>query len=177
MGTGVTEVRGTLLNLCLRVNRAGSPASSYPSMIQESVVAIVSEETLGEILPAVHRAGLGTICRVLRTKRSPLLDQLQRAGVPVSQAPTTIATTDRLIVIAAAARAPMASSLLIRHGATTVWTVSVLGEWIPIEDVMLPQPIPDSVELRLVQPIPGRRRDQHVRQVPVSEISVDATES
>ncbi len=135
-------------------------------MIQESVVAIVPEDILGEVLPAVHRAGLGHLARLLRSERSPVLDQLQRAGVPVSQAPETIAARPTILLVSAAARSQMTGSLLVQHGANQVWIVTSLGEWVVVDDVIFSQP---GTELPPppAQRVPGRDpRHSVVRPAP-----------
>ncbi|MDQ3654831.1 MAG: hypothetical protein M3457_07115 [Chloroflexota bacterium] len=109
-------------------------------MLQDSVVAIVSDDAVRDILPAVHRAGLGHLARLIRAGRSSVVQQLQRAGVPISQAPANLATSRAVLLITTAARSPMAASLVLQHGAEAVWTVSIQGAWVEIEDVILVQP-------------------------------------
>jgi hypothetical protein len=135
-------------------------------MIQESVIAIVPEELLDDVLPAVHRAGLGHLARLLRRERSPLLDQLQRAGVPVSQAPATVADFPTVLLVTAAARSRMTGSLLVQHGAEHIWIVTSLGEWVVVDDVILDQPDTDPRPLP-AQVVPGRdTRHSVVRPAP-----------
>jgi len=121
-------------------------------MIQDSVVALVPEDAVRNVLPAIHRAGLGHLARMIRTGRRPVLDQLQRAGVPVSQAPAGLRECDAILLVAAAARSPMAASLLLQSGANQVWTVSRHGVWIDTEDVLLKKP-----NVHLLPPHPARR--------------------
>lgn len=109
-------------------------------MIQESVVAVINNDVLGDILPIVHRSGYGHLARVIRNTRRSLLGQLQRAGVPVSQAPETITQIPAVLLISAAGRAPMAATMLIRLGANRVWIVSADGVWSELEDTVLSQP-------------------------------------
>jgi hypothetical protein len=129
---------------------------SQSIMIQESVVAIVPEDILGDVLPAVHRAGLGHLSRLLRAERSPLLDQLRRAGVPVAQAPVRLADCQAALLVSAAARSGTTGSLLVQHGAIHVWIVTALGEWIRVEDVVLSNPNVHLLPPPPAQRVPGR---------------------
>lgn len=125
-------------------------------MLQDSVVAIVSDEAVRDILPAVHRAGLGHLARLIRAGRSSVVQQLQRAGVPISQAPASLATSQAALLITAAARSPMAASLVLQHGAGAVWTVSNMGTWVEIEDVILAQPNIHELPPHPARLVPGR---------------------
>ncbi len=120
-------------------------------MLQDSVVAIVPEDTLGDILPVVHRSGYGHITRVIRNGKRPLLGQLQRAGVPVSLAPDVVGESPTVLMISAAARSPMAAAMLMRHGASRVWTVSTGGAWNELDDAVLSQP-----NVHVLPPHPAR---------------------
>jgi len=120
-------------------------------MIQDAVVAVIPEEQVGEVLPAIHRAGYGHLARMIRTGKRPVLDQLQRAGVPVSQAPTAIAELPAVLLVSAAARSPMAAALLMRHGASRVWTITATGAWHEIDDLVLAQP-----NVHVLPPHPAR---------------------
>lgn len=132
-------------------------------MPQDAVVAIVPDLLIGEVLPSLHRAGLGHIARLVRAKpRNPLLAQLQRAGIPVSQAPELVAGAGSVLVVNAAARSPMAGSLLLRLGATTVWTVTAMGAWMPIDDVVVDQPGIHVLPPHPLQRVPGRDPQQRV---------------
>lgn len=128
-------------------------------MLQDAVVAIVSDDAVRDILPAVHRAGLGHLARLIRAGRNSVIQQLQRAGVPVAQAPEGLATSRAALLITAAARSPIAASLVLQHGATTVWTVSNLGAWIEVEDVILVQPNVHDLPPRPPRLVPGRGAD------------------
>lgn len=125
-------------------------------MLQDSVVAVVSDDAVRDILPAVHRAGLGHIARLIRSGRSSVVQQLQRAGVPVSQAPARLETSQTVLLINAAARSPMAASLVLQHGATMVWTVSGTGNWIATEDVILVKPNVHDLPPHPARLVPGR---------------------
>jgi hypothetical protein len=120
-------------------------------MIQDVVVAVIPEEQVGDVLPAIHRAGYGHLARMIRTGKRPVLDQLQRAGVPVSQAPTVVADLPAVLLVSAAARSPMAAALLMRHGASRVWTISPAGAWQELEDMVLAQP-----NVHMLPPHPAR---------------------
>ncbi|MEJ7900932.1 MAG: hypothetical protein WKF63_03750 [Thermomicrobiales bacterium] len=125
-------------------------------MLQDSVVAVVSDDAVRDILPAVHRAGLGHVARLIRSGRSSVVQQLQRAGLPVSQAPMRLETSQAVLLMNAAARSPMAASLVLQLGASTVWTVSPLGAWIEVEDVILVQPNVHDLPPRPARLVPGR---------------------
>ena len=125
-------------------------------MLQDSVVAIVPDDAVRDILPAVHRAGLGHLARLIRAGRSSVLQQLQRAGVPISQAPASLETSRAVLLITAAARSPMAASLVLQHGANAVWTVSNQGAWVEIEDVILVQPNVHELPPHPARRVPGR---------------------
>ncbi len=125
-------------------------------MLQDSVVAIVSDDAVRDILPAVHRAGLGHLARLIRAGRSSVAQQLQRAGVPVSQAPAHVETSPAVLLISAAARSPMAASLALQHGASMVWTVSGMGTWTATEDVILIQPNLHELPPHPARRVPGR---------------------
>lgn len=126
-------------------------------MLQDAVVAIVPEGRLGEVLPAVHRAGMGYLARVATPARGPLLDQLQRAGIPVSQAPEEIAGSTQLMFLSAGGRSLMTAMLLLQHRIDQVWIVNGHGAWVPVDDEIVaaqhvPLPVPTAP-----QPVPGRR--------------------
>lgn len=133
----------------------GPTASSRTNMIQDSVVALIPEHAVRDVLPAIHRAGLGHLARVIRSGRNPVLDQLQRAGVPVSQAPAGIEECDAILLVTAAARSQMAASLLLQSGANQVWTVSGIGVWIVAEDVLLTKPNVHLLPPHPAQHVPG----------------------
>lgn len=125
-------------------------------MLQDSVVAIVPDEAVRDILPAIHRAGLGHISRLIRAGRGTVVDQLRRAGVPVAQAPESLESSQAALLITAAARSPMAASLVLHHGASQVWTVSALGAWIETEDAILVQPNVHELPPHPARLVPGR---------------------
>ena len=128
------------------------------SMIQDSVVAIVPEDVLGDVLPVVHRSGYGHLARVIRAGKRPLPGQLQRAGVPISMAPDVVLNSPSVLLVSAAARSPMAAAMLMRHGASRVWTVDRHGTWAELEDAILSQPNvhvlpPHPAQSNLHQPV------------------------
>lgn len=110
-------------------------------MVSDTVVAIVPEETLPGLLTQVHRSGLGQNARVLRPRRSPVSQQLRRAGVPIEQAPERIEGADCILMIMAAARSPMAAELALHHGASATWIITRSGTWNLVDDhVVMNQP-------------------------------------
>lgn len=127
-------------------------------MLQDAVVAIVPEGRLGDLLPAIHRSGMGYLARVATPSRGPLLDQLQRAGIPVSQAPDQVATSEQLLFLSAGGRSMMTATLLLQHAVRQVWIVNGLGAWVPVDDQViaaLPVPAPAAAA---PQAVPGRSR-------------------
>ena len=135
-------------------------------MLQESVVAIVPEELVRDVLPVIHRSALGHLARLVRAGKQPVLAQLQRAGVPITQAPEHLANCPAVLLMSAAARSPMTASLLLQHGATSVWVISTLGAWNMVEDVIIDQPNMHTLPPHPAQRIPGRSPNQAVRSVP-----------
>ncbi len=121
-------------------------------MIQDSVVALIPEDRIGEVLPVIHRSGYGHVVRLVRAGKRPVLDQLQRAGVPIAQAPELIGGLPAVLVISAAARSPMASALVMRHGASRIWIVTAQGAWNEVEDSVLAQP-----NVHVMPPHPARQ--------------------
>ena len=110
-------------------------------MLQDHAVAIVSDESLWDILPEIHKAGLGHLARVIRlSKRGTIVIQLQRAGVPVSQAPPTMHDAEVILLVPAAARSERTAQLAIANGASAAWIVTALGAWNPVDDTLVPTP-------------------------------------
>jgi len=143
-------------------------------MIQDSVVAIVPEELMAEVLPAVHRAGLGHLARVLRAgRRGPIADQLQRAGVPATQAPERVTSSATVLLVTAAARSPMAGLLLMQRGASQAWIVSSLGTWTELEDLVIQAPSLHVLPPHPAQRIPGRDPHQTVRRSAIASSEED----
>jgi hypothetical protein len=110
-------------------------------MVSDTVVAIIPEETLSDVLTQVHRAGLGNNARVLRPRRAPLRDQLRRAGIPVEQAPDRLDDAPCILMIMAAARSVMASDLVLQHGASATWVVARTGTWSLVDDRIVEEAI------------------------------------
>ncbi|HEV2072448.1 MAG TPA: hypothetical protein VGR29_02290 [Thermomicrobiales bacterium] len=107
-------------------------------MIPDTVVAIVSEESLPDLLTQVHRSGFGQNARVLRPRRSPLREQLRRAGISIEQAPERLDAAACLLTILAAGRSPAAADLALHHGASATWIVTRSGAWNLVDDRILP---------------------------------------
>ena len=117
-------------------------------MVSDTVVAIVPEEALPELLSQIHRSGLGQNARVLRSHRSPVSEQLRRAGVPIEQAPERIEAADCVLMITAAARSPVAAALTLRHGASATWVISRDGVWNIVDDhVVTDRPSPSATHV------------------------------
>ncbi len=107
-------------------------------MISDTVVAIVPEESLPDLLTQVHRSGFGQNARVLRPRRSPLREQLRRAGISIEQAPERLDIAACLLTILAAGRSPDAADLALRHGASATWIVTRAGAWNLVDDRIVP---------------------------------------
>ena len=103
-------------------------------MVSDTVVAIIPEDVLSDVLTQVHRSGLGNNARVLRPKRSSVRDQLRRANIPVDAAPERIDDAACVLMIMAAARSGMASDLMLQHGASAIWIVTRNGHWTLVDD-------------------------------------------
>lgn len=124
-------------------------------MITDSVVAILDRIALSAILPIVHAHGFGHVARVLSAERGDLRSQLKRVGVPSEGAPRTVLDAGTVLVLSAAARSPAAGGLLIRSGATQVWTATHRGEWNVFDDsVTVLSPAP-PVRGAVPQSVPG----------------------
>lgn len=106
-------------------------------MTGDVLVALVDRDQLDAILPGVHRHALGHVARVLDADRGEITGQLRRAGVPVEQAPATVASAPLAIMIAAAARSPFAARLLLDSGIDRLWIVSATGAWAAADDAVL----------------------------------------
>jgi rhodanese-related sulfurtransferase len=125
-------------------------------MLQDAVVAIVPGNRLREVLPAVHRAGMGYLARVATPSRGPLLDQLQRAGIPVSQAPPEVADSDQLMFLSAGGRSMMTAMLLLQHHVDQVWIVNGLGAWVAVDDTVVAAEVAPVPSPTMPQVVPGR---------------------
>lgn len=137
-------------------------------MIFDSVIAIVDNETLTDILPIVHAQGLGNVARVLSAERGDLQSQLKRMGVPSEGAPQVVQEAALLLVLSAAARSRSAGGLLLRAGASPVWTVTRHGEWQVFDDaVTLVSPGP-SAPVPAHRPIPGLHDSQRTDPEPAA---------
>lgn len=121
-------------------------------MVSDTVVAIIPEEVLSDVLTQVHRSGLGNNARVLRPKRSSLRDQLRRANIPVEGAPDRIDDAACVLMIMAAARSGMASDLMLQHGASATWLVTRNGSWTLVDDRVVEDTVARLPESR--QPVP-----------------------
>jgi len=136
-------------------------------MICDVLVAIVDRDQLDAVLPAVHQHALGHVARVLDAGRGELPSQLRRAGVPVEQAPDSVADAPLLVVISAAARCPFAAHLLMRSGIDRIWIVSGNGVWTEVDDsiVLVTPNVADRRDRRPHVPVPGIR-DRTVERSP-----------
>ena len=128
-------------------------------MVSDAMVAIVTDEALPDILPVVHRSGLGHTARVLKPKKLSVREQLRRAGVPTMDLPERIEGADAVLLIMAAARSPFAADLALQHGASATWIVTTAGAWNLIDDHLVEQPHAPQAPVE-VPPIPAVPREQ-----------------
>lgn len=126
-------------------------------MLQDAVVAIVPEGRLGDLLPAIHRAGMGYLARVASPARGPLSDQLQRAGIPATQAPPDVTESQQIIFLQAGGRSMMTARLLLEHSVPQVWIVNTLGAWVSVDDEVISAQAAPAPAPMPTQPVPGRR--------------------
>lgn len=103
-------------------------------MIADVVVVPITDEQLSDVLPVIHRARLGNTARIMRADRGSIQGQLRRAGIPTANAPERVLTSDRLLVVGAAARSPLAAMLALQHGARAAWIVTPRGFWHAVDE-------------------------------------------
>ena len=136
-------------------------------MVSDAMVAIVSEETLPDILPVVHRSGLGHTARVLKPKKLSIREQLRRAGVPTMDLPERIDGATAVLLIMAAVRSPFAADLALQHGASATWIVTTAGAWILVDDHLIEEQRAPEVPAELPGvPMVPLDRDESVRTSP-----------
>lgn len=85
----------------------------------DTVLAIVSRAKLNGMLTAFHRAGYGSVIRVLDPERAPVIDQLQRAGVQAKFANACPAGAV-LVFVHAPKRTSDAAAIAVAAGAMDV---------------------------------------------------------
>lgn len=124
-------------------------------MLPDAVVTIVPEGSLSALLSAIHGAGMGYLTRVATIERGELLPQLQRAGIPISQAPE-LTDAEQVLFVNAGGRSTMTATLLLGHGATRVWIVNSLGAWNAVDDVILAESHRPTVVAAAPVAVPGR---------------------
>lgn len=115
-------------------------------MVSDTVVAIVPEDVLPELLSKIHHAGLGHTARVLRPRRQPIQTQLQRAGIPTAGMPPRVNDAEAVLIVMAAGRSPSAANLALRTGASAIWIVSRADEWALVDDYHVAHPTPEATE-------------------------------
>jgi hypothetical protein len=107
-------------------------------VIADAVVAIPGDAPLPTLLTAIHQNRLGHVCRVVTSKRAPIVDQMARAGVPMQDAPS-FDSEERVILIFAAELRHLGARLMLEHGAARAWTVTRSGVWTEIDDAVVPE--------------------------------------
>jgi len=129
-------------------------------MVADAIVAIVADDVLPTILTVVHRAGLGHTERVIRPKRSPIREQLRRAGVPTASMPERIDDASAVLMVMAAARSPVAADLALQNGASATWIVTTSGAWNLVDDHLVEPPDePSTVEAPAAPAMPMAREE------------------
>ncbi len=125
-------------------------------MLPDAVVSIIPNGKLSALLSAIHSDGMGYLARVASIERGPVLDQLRRAGIPVSQAPDIIADADQVLFVNAGGRALATAGLLMRVGVRRAWIVNAHGGWSEVDDAVL-TPAPAATRpASAPRDVPGR---------------------
>jgi rhodanese-related sulfurtransferase len=125
-------------------------------MLPDAVVTVVPNGKLSALLSAIHGAGMGYLTRVATLERGDLLPQLQRAGIPISQAPS-LADVEQVLFVNAGGRSISTATLLLKHGATRVWIVNSFGAWTVVDDVIVADSRIAAEPTKAARPhIPGR---------------------
>lgn len=145
-------------------------------MRAETVVAIIQPELQNDLVAALHARNVGHIAKVIREDRGNLMAQIGRVSLDTTNAPESLATAQRILIVSAAYRSPELGWLLLQRGATSVWIVSPGGEWSQMGDMPLeiaatadlaPRPIPPAHRSsRTFRPSKHRRRSRHVPAEP-----------
>lgn len=125
------------------------------AMLPDAVVTVVPEGKLSALLSAIHGAGMGYLTRVATLARGELLPQLQRAGIPISQAPV-LSDAEQLLFVNAGGRSTFTATLLLKQGGTRVWIVNSLGAWNAVDDVILAESHRPAAPTSPPVNVPGR---------------------
>jgi len=145
-------------------------------MLQDAIVARIPETGVCAVLTAIHIAGFGHVSRMIRCGRRPVLSQLQRAGIPIAQAPEGVQRCEAVLLVTAAARSPLAATLLLRNGADRVWTVSQLGDWTVADDVVVAKPNVHVLPPHPAQRVPGLNHGDRLPSIDPVLASADASD-
>jgi len=139
----------SILTLCHDTPAISATNRGFP-VLADAIVAIPGTTPLANLLTAIHRNRLGHVSRVLTASdRRPLTQQLQRAGIPAANAPAAVSASDRLVLVAAAARSEEGAHLLLRHGAERVWVISRTGTWSELDDSIVQDTLPAAYPAQL----------------------------
>jgi hypothetical protein len=125
-------------------------------MLPDAIITIIPNGKLSALLSAIHSDGMGYLARIATIERGPVLDQLQRAGIPVSQAPGTIADAEQVLFVNAGGRALATAGLLMRHGVQRAWIVNAHGAWTEVDDALLTTTPAAARQSSERQDVPGR---------------------
>lgn len=117
---------------------------------EDTVLAFVPCERIGDVLTAAHRAGFGHLTRVLDGRRSPVIGQLARAGIALPDA-FAVGQDGLVVAIAAPARTARALELVNKNGATASWITSRAAPPAPVlsnpNRARIRRPVPIAVEV------------------------------
>jgi hypothetical protein len=90
----------------------------------DTILALVNRSRLSVVLTAFHREGFGHVTRVLDPERSPLVEQLHRAGVENSRLAGGQLNDTVLLFAHVPMRTTAAAALAVAHGAHDVEVVT-----------------------------------------------------
>jgi len=99
-----------------------------------STIATLHEDVLGNVLSAIHGAGLGATARVLSPARMPIEHALRQTSVSTARMPERIADAERVLVVHSAGRSHIAANIALAHGATAVWIIDSAHNWQLVDD-------------------------------------------
>ena len=117
----------------------------------DTLLAVVPRSRLSSVLTAFHRGGYGHVTRVLDPERSPLPQQLGRAGIRESRLATADVHDAVVLFVSAPQRTTDAAALAVGQGAADV------------ELVLCGEPVSAAVAPGLIAFASGRRDRRNQR--------------
>jgi hypothetical protein len=88
--------------------------------LYDTVLAVIPRSTLNQALAVFHREGFGPVVRVMDSERSPLADQLNRAGLPDARIAKARPADSVVVCVVAPERVKPAAAIAVANGATDV---------------------------------------------------------